>query len=86
MIEDGAVWECSDNRLKMQGSTNRDLFHLIASMLEELLKLNKAFIVCPGAFADQNEVIDLQDIAAIESAGVLNGVHRAVEFTLDIFS
>lgn len=78
MKEDGAVWECSDNRLKMQGPTNRNLFHSCASMLEELLKLTKAFVVCPEAFADQNEVIDLQDIAAIECAGVINGAHSAV--------
>ena len=78
MIEDGAVWECSDNRLKMQGPTNRDLFHSSASMVEEFLKLYETLVVCSGTLADQNKVTNLQDITSIDSSGLHNGVYRAV--------
>ena len=77
MIEDSLIWESSDYRLKMQGPTNRDLFNLSDSLAEELLELPETFLVSSAADSDQNVVADLQDIATIECAGVLNGEHSA---------
>ena len=72
MIENSLIWEGSDNRLKMQGPTNRNLLNLSASLLKEALELHETLFVCPGANTDKNKVTDLQDVTTIEFARLLN--------------
>ena len=85
MIEDGLIRESSDNRLKMQFATNRDLLNFTTSLLKEALDLQETLYICPGANADKNKVTDLQDITTIECAGILNWMQSACESTFDLF-
>jgi hypothetical protein len=41
VVDESSIWESSDNTLKMQGPTNRDLFNSSTSLVKELLELPK---------------------------------------------